>query len=90
MDLAPASTTKWDALTALGISTYVAFGNDINDLGLLRNAERAVRVGAHPSLEGVAHVTVPADPVAVAAEISRLARAGRSDALTDLPSAGPS
>ncbi|MET9147247.1 HAD family hydrolase [Streptomyces sp. NPDC004042] len=88
VDLAPASTTKWDALTALGISAYVAFGNDINDLGLLRNAERAVRVGAHPSLEGVAHVTVPADPVAVAAEISRLARAARPDALPDLTGAG--
>ncbi|MET9606671.1 HAD family hydrolase [Streptomyces sp. NPDC006512] len=73
IDFAPGSTTKWEALTSLGTGAYVAFGNDINDLDLLRNAERAVRVGAHPSLDGVAHVTVAADPEAVAAEIALLA-----------------
>ncbi|MFD3998497.1 hypothetical protein [Streptomyces sp. NPDC058548] len=75
VDLAPASTTKREALASMGIHGYVAFGNDINDLDLLRNAERAVRVGGHPSLDGVAHITVPADPAAVAAEISLLAQA---------------
>ncbi|MFE2143411.1 HAD hydrolase family protein [Streptomyces sp. NPDC059456] len=75
IDFAPGSTTKWEALTSLGIGEYVAFGNDVNDLELLRNAERAVRVGAYPGLDDVAHVTVPADPEAVAAEIALLARA---------------
>ncbi|MEU3652294.1 HAD family hydrolase [Streptomyces sp. NPDC032161] len=80
VDIGPGSTTKWEALTSLGIDEYVAFGNDINDLDLLRNAERAVRVGAHPSLDGVAHVTVAAAPEAVAAEISLLARTSPTDA----------
>lgn len=75
IDFAPGSTTKWEALTGAGIGEYVAFGNDINDVDLLRNAERAVRVGAHPSLDDVAQVTVAADPEAVAAEIALLAGA---------------
>ncbi|MGV9269136.1 HAD hydrolase family protein [Kitasatospora sp. NPDC003701] len=75
VDFAPGSTTKWEALTSIGIDEYVAFGNDINDFDLLRNAERAVRVGSHPGLDDVAHVTVAAEPAAVAAEISLLAQA---------------
>ncbi|WP_129843727.1 HAD family hydrolase [Streptomyces sp. RFCAC02] len=78
IDIAPGATTKWEAVSSLGIGDYVAFGNDINDVELLRHAERAVRVGAHPSLDHVARITVAADPVAVAAEISRLARAAES------------
>ncbi|MET9658201.1 HAD family hydrolase [Streptomyces sp. NPDC006510] len=75
IDFAPGTTTKWEALTSLGIDEYNAFGNDINDLDLLRNARHAVRVGAHPGLDSVARVTVAPDPGAVAAEISRLAAA---------------
>ncbi|MFF7751573.1 HAD hydrolase family protein [Streptomyces sp. NPDC007971] len=78
VDVAPAATTKWEALASMGISEYVAFGNDINDVDLLRNAERAVRVGTHPSLDDVAHVTVTAAPAAVAAEIALLAQADRA------------
>ncbi|MFJ3877667.1 HAD hydrolase family protein [Streptomyces sp. NPDC090077] len=74
VDFAPGSTTKREALAALGIDAYVAFGNDVNDLDLLRDAELGVRVGTHPALDGVAHVTVAADPEAVAAEIALLAR----------------
>ncbi|MFB7912506.1 HAD hydrolase family protein [Streptomyces sp. NPDC056061] len=75
IDFAPGSTTKWEALTSLGTGAYIAFGNDINDFDLLRNAERAVRVGSHPSLDDVAQFTVAATPEAVAAEISLLAEA---------------
>ncbi|MYS81646.1 HAD hydrolase family protein [Embleya scabrispora] len=78
IDFAPGSTTKWEALTSMGIGEYTAFGNDINDFDLLRNAERAVRVGAHPGLDDVAHVSVAADPEAVANEIALLARAARA------------
>ncbi|SFX54673.1 hypothetical protein SAMN02787144_100411 [Streptomyces atratus] len=78
VDFAPGSTTKWEALSSTGIGEYVAFGNDINDFDLLRNAERAVRVGSHPGLDDVAQVTVAADPEAVAAEISLLAEAARA------------
>ncbi|MFE6050732.1 HAD hydrolase family protein [Kitasatospora sp. NPDC056446] len=76
IDFAPGTTTKWEALASLGIDEYNAFGNDINDLDLLRNARHSVRVGSHAGLDGVARVTVAPDPEAVAAEISRLAGAG--------------
>ncbi|WP_432589120.1 HAD family hydrolase [Streptomyces sp. HD1123-B1] len=75
IDFAPGATNKWQALVSLGIDQYNAFGNDINDLDLLRNAQHGVRVGAHPGLDGVARVTVTPDPDAVAAEISLLAAA---------------
>ncbi|MFF2350513.1 HAD hydrolase family protein [Kitasatospora sp. NPDC058115] len=75
IDFAPGATTKWEALASLGIDRYDAFGNDINDLDLLRHARHGVRVGAHPGLDGVAAVTVAPDPAAVAAEILRLAGA---------------
>lgn len=75
IDFSPGTTNKWEALSSLGIDLYNAFGNDINDLDLLRNARHGVRVGAHPGLDGVAHVTVAPDPDAVAAEISLLAAA---------------
>ncbi|MER8056207.1 MULTISPECIES: HAD family hydrolase [unclassified Streptomyces] len=77
IDFAPGTTNKWEALTSLGIDRYDAFGNDINDLDLLRHAHHSVRVGAHPALDGIARVTVAPDPGAVAAEISRLAAALR-------------
>lgn len=73
IDFAPGITNKWEALTSLGIDQYDAFGNDINDLDLLRHARHAVRVGAHSGLDDVAHVSVAAAPEAVADEISRLA-----------------
>ncbi|MGW3492399.1 HAD hydrolase family protein [Streptomyces sp. NPDC001020] len=75
IDFAPGTTNKWQALSSLGIDQYNAFGNDINDLDLLRNARHSVRVGAHPGLDGVSCVTVAPDPNAVAAEISTLAAA---------------
>ncbi|WP_241002880.1 HAD family hydrolase [Streptomyces sp. CB01881] len=78
IDYAPGATTKWEALQALEISDYAAFGNDINDLDLLRNAERSVRVGSHPSLDGAAQITVPASPEDVAGAINLLAAAARS------------
>ncbi|MBJ7001162.1 HAD hydrolase family protein [Streptomyces griseofuscus] len=73
IDFAPGTTNKWEALASLGVDRYNAFGNDINDLDLLRHAHHSVRVGAHPALDGIAHLTVAPDPEAVAAEISRLA-----------------
>ncbi|MFG3527690.1 HAD hydrolase family protein [Streptomyces sp. NPDC047917] len=79
IDFAPGATNKWQALTSLGIDQYKAFGNDINDLDLLRNAQHSVRVGTHPGLDDVAHVTTAPDPEAVAAEISRLAAATPGD-----------
>ncbi|WP_225987353.1 hypothetical protein [Streptomyces spectabilis] len=71
IDFAPGRTTKWEALTSLGIDEYNAFGNYINDLDLLRNARHAVRVGAHADLDGVAHVTVASAASTSSSWISR-------------------
>ncbi|MFJ5924897.1 HAD hydrolase family protein [Kitasatospora sp. NPDC092948] len=76
VDFAPGTTDKREALLSQGIDHYNAFGNDINDLTLLQHARHAVRVGAHPALDGVATTTVAPHPEAVAAEILRLAAAG--------------
>ncbi|WP_369184559.1 HAD hydrolase family protein [Streptomyces sp. Y1] len=76
IDFAPGATNKWEALSSLGIDQYNAFGNDINDFDLLLNAQHSVRVGTHPGLDDVAHVTAAPDPEAVAAEIARLCRSG--------------
>ncbi|MGW4379496.1 HAD hydrolase family protein [Kitasatospora sp. NPDC004531] len=73
IDFAPGTTDKHEALSSLGITHYNAFGNDINDLTLLRHAHHAVRVGTHPALDTVATVTTAPRPEAVAAEILRLA-----------------
>ncbi|MFK0012683.1 HAD-IIB family hydrolase [Streptomyces sp. NPDC091027] len=78
IDFAPGTTNKWEALSDLGITDYAAFGNDINDLDLLRNARHSVRVGTHPGLDGIARVTVPAEPEAVAAQITLLACGARA------------
>ncbi|GAA1389545.1 Cof-type HAD-IIB family hydrolase [Kitasatospora putterlickiae] len=75
VDFAPGATDMWEALTSLGIEEYNAFGDDINDLDLPRHARHAVRGGAHPGLDGVAGVTVAADPGTVAEEVSRPAAA---------------
>ncbi|MFF3389970.1 HAD hydrolase family protein [Streptomyces sp. NPDC002669] len=73
IDFAPGTTNKWEALSSLGINQYNAFGNDINDFDLLRNAQHSVRVGTYPGLDHVVRVTTTPNPEAVAAEISRLA-----------------
>ncbi|MFF2626904.1 HAD hydrolase family protein [Kitasatospora griseola] len=73
VDFAPGTTDKREALVSLGIDHYNAFGNDINDRTLLQHARHAVRVGAHPALDGLAAATVAAHPEDVAAEILRLA-----------------
>ena len=65
IDVAPAGVTKATAVAALGVRSYVAFGNDSNDVDLLRAASVSVRVGTHAGL-GFAHRTVAAAHVASA------------------------
>ena len=52
---------------------YIAFGNDMNDAGLLEGAQYAVAVGSHEALLPLADLTVDPHPDAVAAAIRALA-----------------
>lgn len=52
VDLAPSGVTKRHALRRLGLQSgeYAAFGNDSNDVAMLRDAGLSVCVGTHPAL----------------------------------------
>lgn len=52
VDLAPAGVGKRQALERLGVGPgeYAAFGNDSNDVTMLREAGLSVCVGSHPAL----------------------------------------
>jgi hypothetical protein len=52
---------KWSALQKIGVAPgeYVAFGNDSNDIGMLRFARHRVMVGSHPDLAPHADETIP-------------------------------
>ncbi len=65
IDVAPSGITKHSALRRLGIrdGAYTAFGNDVNDVELLRHARRSIRVGGHPALD-FAHRTADRTEVA--------------------------
>lgn len=80
IDLAPGGVHKVSALPqALGArpgekpDPYIAFGNDMNDAGVLEGAQYAVAVGSHEALLPLADLTVDPHPDAVAAAIRALA-----------------
>ncbi|MDO4883405.1 MAG: HAD hydrolase family protein [Rothia sp. (in: high G+C Gram-positive bacteria)] len=82
IDLAPGGVHKVSALPqALGAhpgenpGPYIAFGNDMNDLGVLEGAQYAVAVGSHEALTPHANLRVDAHPDAVAAAIRARAEA---------------
>lgn len=79
IDLAPGGVHKVSALPqALGAcpgeksDPYIAFGNDMNDVGLLEGAQYAVAVGSHEALLPLADLMVDPHPDAVAAAIRAL------------------
>jgi hydroxymethylpyrimidine pyrophosphatase-like HAD family hydrolase len=61
VDVSPSGVTKHDALGRLGISDgrYVAFGNDANDVLMLRHAATSYCVGEHPALRFADHHVHP-------------------------------
>ncbi|WP_456272564.1 HAD-IIB family hydrolase [Bacillus sp. AK031] len=58
IDISPENIDKWNALRALGVKDYIAFGNDANDITLFQNANRAVMIGHHDQLSGFADETI--------------------------------
>jgi Cof subfamily protein (haloacid dehalogenase superfamily) len=61
VDISPPGIDKWTAIqyTGIGEGEYIAFGNDANDIEMLRHARYAVRIGEHEDLISYAHVDIP-------------------------------
>lgn len=60
LDISPSGINKWSALKALGIkeNTYIAFGNDANDISMFENALHTVMIGYHEHLAPFAKETI--------------------------------
>lgn len=60
LDISPSGINKWSALEALGVKehTYIAFGNDANDLSMFEHALHTVMIGNHEKLAGLAKETI--------------------------------
>lgn len=52
LDISPMGINKWSALKFLGIkeNSYIAFGNDANDISMFKNALHTVMIGYHEQL----------------------------------------
>lgn len=61
LDISPSGINKWTALKSLGIkeNTYIAFGNDANDIPMFENAIYTVMIGHHEHLAPLAKETIP-------------------------------
>lgn len=60
LDISPSGINKWSALKDLGIkeNTYIAFGNDANDISMFENAMHTVMIGYHERLAPFAKETI--------------------------------
>lgn len=65
IDLSPSGINKWNALQHLGVkeNTFVAFGNDANDISMFQHAKRAIMVGYHKELSCFATDELPLENV---------------------------
>lgn len=60
LDISPSGINKWSALKSLGIKehTYIAFGNDANDISMFEHALHTVMIGHHEQLAPFAKETI--------------------------------
>lgn len=63
LDISPGGINKWSALKSLGIkkNTYIAFGNDANDISMFENALHTVMIGYHDQLASFAKEKISLD-----------------------------
>ncbi|MWV42343.1 HAD-IIB family hydrolase [Paenibacillus sp. HJL G12] len=63
LDISPMGVDKWSGLMKLGLEdqTYIAFGNDANDITMFQHAHASVMIGYHQDLEHFATELIPAD-----------------------------
>ncbi|WP_106767706.1 HAD-IIB family hydrolase [Paenibacillus faecalis] len=55
-DISPQGIDKWDGLMRLGLKeqSYIAFGNDANDISMFQHAHTSIMIGMHEELKGYA------------------------------------
>ena len=60
IDISPQGIDKWSALNKLGVEkgSYIAFGNDVNDISIFKNAAYAIMVGHHQKLSKYASESI--------------------------------
>ena len=63
LDISPGGINKWGALKSLGIkeNTYIAFGNDANDITMFENALHTIMIGYHDELALLAKENISLD-----------------------------
>ncbi|SHH01393.1 HAD-IIB family hydrolase [Virgibacillus chiguensis] len=65
IDVSPRNIDKWSALQVLGIkpNSYIAFGNDANDISMFQHAAQAIMIDDHDQLSRFAdeHVSYQED-----------------------------
>lgn len=61
LDISPRGIHKWSALQTLGVEkgSYIAFGNDSNDITMFQNAFHSVMIGHHDQLASFAKESIP-------------------------------
>lgn len=61
LDLLPEHSNKYEALKKLGITDYIAMGNDVNDREMLENASVSVMVDYHEELVDISDKQIASD-----------------------------
>lgn len=61
IDISPQGIDKWSALNKLEVEkrSYIAFGNDANDISMFKNAAYSIMVGHHKELSKYASESIP-------------------------------
>jgi Cof subfamily protein (haloacid dehalogenase superfamily) len=71
IDISPSGINKWYALKKLGIveQSYIAFGNDTNDIIMFQHAKQTIMVGHHDQLAPHASASIPASDEKIVQQI---------------------
>lgn len=78
IDISPSGINKWYALQKLGIleQSYIAFGNDTNDITMFQHAKQAIMVGHHDHLAPYASASIPANEEKIVQQIDLILNQG--------------
>ncbi|WP_136605878.1 HAD-IIB family hydrolase [Paenibacillus dokdonensis] len=76
LDISPPGIDKWSGLMKLGVEdqSYVAFGNDANDITMFQHAHTSVMIGCHKELGSYASEQVSADEALIAQRLLSFCR----------------
>lgn len=71
LDLSPKGINKWNGLQQLGVAdrSYIAFGNDANDISMFQHAHTSIMIGYHHELAKYATETVQGDEAFIATRL---------------------